>query len=221
MRIQIPPSKTKAYFKLSLFTLLTLLTQVLIALFFKTLFYNEPPEFWSSIKVIIFDISTLFAWCSLGFFIIKKAKKDVDFKIIEKTKPLCILQWLAIILLITLTAYASYIHWHGIKVIKAYSINGLSVFIFQHIIYVVEAFLISMFLSFLQRALEPIYKRTSIPYVGIFFAIICLSITMLLQAPLATIIYLTFLSFLFGSTYLLCNRNLLNTFLLILLLLVI
>ncbi len=211
----------KTNFKLSLFTLLTLFTQIFIVLFFQEILYNEPAQFWSPIKVIIFDIATYFVWCSLGFLILKKARKEIDFKILKKTKHLCVMQWLAIILLISLTFYASYIHWHGVKIIKAYILNGFSVFIFQHILYIIEAFLITMFMNFLQNYLDIAVKKPYIPYLGILFSIICFIIAIQLHAPFATAIYLTFLSFLFGSVYLLCNKNFINTFLLILFLLII
>ncbi len=211
----------KIYFKLSTFTFLSLSFEVLIAFIFQSLIYKQSTQFWSSTEVMIFNTLTYFVWGTLGYIILQKAKTEIDFNILKKTDPLSLLQWFVITLLIVLTFIVSYANWNGIKIIRAYQHNGIVLFLFQHILFLVETFLITMLIAFLQKGFEFKFKNPYIPYVGILFSIVWCTIALLIQAPLVTLLYGGILSFLIGSVYLICNKNFIYSFLLVFLLFII
>lgn len=106
----------------------------------------------------------------------------------------------------------SYISWNGFKPIIEYQRLGLLKFVFQYIYYFFEVALFTLIIVFGQIACEKWFKKANIPYGGILAAITWGAAHLFTKMDFATGVISIIGGFLFGSVYLLTNRNLLITF---------
>ena len=129
-----------------------------------------------------------------------------DFDIFKKGKKMKRWQWLLVILIIIFSLIISYIDWNGSKVLKEFNANGPVKFVFQYIYYCFEVVLVTLILIFGQLAFEKWFKRKNIPYGGIVVALtwgIAHIFTKNLYVGIITMIS----GLAFGSVYLLTNRD--------------
>lgn len=63
-------------------------------------------------------------------------------------------QYLAIVICFVVNIIAKYLDWGGFKVVLEWNARGPLLFVFQHIYYLAEGFLISLIIVFGQKACE-------------------------------------------------------------------
>ena len=175
-------------------------------------FVIEPPLYgcemksWNVTQNVLHWIMTCIVWGLTGFLVIRLAKRFEDFDIFKKGKKMKRWQWLLVILIIIFSLIISYIDWNGSKVLKEFNANGPVKFVFQYIYYCFEVVLVTLILIFGQLAFEKWFKRKNIPYGGIVVALtwgIAHIFTKNLYVGIITMIS----GLAFGSVYLLTNRD--------------
>ena len=180
--------------------------EAVLAFMIEPLLYGCDMKSWSVTQNVIHWILTCIVWGLTGFLVIRLAKRFEDFDIFKKGKKMKRWQWLLVILIIIFSLIISYIDWNGSKVLKEFNANGPVKFVFQYIYYCFEVVLVTLILIFGQLAFEKWFKRKNIPYGGIVVALtwgIAHIFTKNLYVGIITMIS----GLAFGSVYLLTNRN--------------
>ena len=119
-----------------------------------------------------------------------------------------------------LKIYASVMDWGGFKVYLEWKSHGTLLFIFQYIYYVFETLLFTLILVFAQLAFETWFKNRKIPYGGIVMGLTWGLAHIFTKGSLLIGLEGVAIGLLFGSLYLLLNRNLKGTMVLFFLLFV-
>ena len=180
--------------------------EAVLAFMIEPLLYGCDMKSWSVTQNVIHWILTCIVWGLTGFLVIRLAKRFEDFDIFKKEKKMKRWQWLLVILIIIFSLIISYIDWNGSKVLKEFNANGPVKFVFQYIYYCFEVVLVTLILIFGQLAFEKWFKRKNIPYGGIVVALtwgIAHIFTKNLYVGIITMIS----GLAFGSVYLLTNRD--------------
>ncbi len=180
--------------------------EAVLAFMIEPLLYGCDMKSWSVTQNVIHWILTCIVWGLTGFLVIRLAKRFEDFDIFKKGKKMKRWQWLLVILIIIFSLIISYIDWNGSKVLKEFNANGPVKFVFQYIYYCFEVVLVTLILIFGQLAFEKWFKRKNIPYGGIVVALtwgIAHIFTKNLYVGIITMIS----GLAFGSVYLLTNRD--------------
>ena len=180
--------------------------EAVLAFMIEPLLYGCDMKSWSVTQNVIHWILTCIVWGLTGFLVIRLAKRFEDFAIFKKGKKMKRWQWLLVILIIIFSLIISYIDWNGSKVLKEFNANGPVKFVFQYIYYCFEVVLVTLILIFGQLAFEKWFKRKNIPYGGIVVALtwgIAHIFTKNLYVGIITMIS----GLAFGSVYLLTNRD--------------
>ena len=161
-----------------------------------------------TIQMIIHWIITIIAWVLIGIAIIKIGKKTTNFDIWQRAKKkMNVWQIVAIVLCVILNVVVKYIDWNGFKVIKEFEARGMLLFIFQYIYYIAEGFLISLLIVYGQKACETWFKKENIPYGGIILGLTWGLGHILSKGSVAIGLLSATAAILFGSVYLLVNRD--------------
>ncbi len=180
--------------------------EAVLAFMIEPLLYGCDMKSWSVTQNVIHWILTCIVWGLTGFLVIRLAKRFEDFDIFKKGKKMKRWQWLLVILIIIFSLIISYIDWNGSKVLKEFNANGPVKFVFQYIYYCFEVVLVTLILIFGQLTFEKWFKRKNIPYGGIVVALtwgIAHIFTKNLYVGIITMIS----GLAFGSVYLLTNRD--------------
>ena len=180
--------------------------EAVLAFMIEPLLYGCDMKSWSVTQNVIHWTLTCIVWGLTGFLVIRLAKRFEDFDIFKKGKKMKRWQWLLVILIIIFSLIISYIDWNGSKVLKEFNANGPVKFVFQYIYYCFEVVLVTLILIFGQLAFEKWFKRKNIPYGGIVVALtwgIAHIFTKNLYVGIITMIS----GLAFGSVYLLTNRD--------------
>lgn len=157
-------------------------------------------------QMIAHWIVTSLGW--FGFGIIVLAKKQTGFDLLKtEKKTVSVWQWLAIVLSFILITLVQYWDWKGFKILLEFQHLGWLKFLFQYIYYAAESFLISLVLVFGQKAFETWFKNDKIPYGGILLGLTWGLMHILSKRSVLTGILTCLAGFLFGSAYLLVNKD--------------
>ena len=159
-------------------------------------------------QMIAHWIVTSLGWFGFGFGIIALAKKQTGFDLLKtEKKTVSVWQWLAIVLSFILIILVQYWDWKGFKILLEFQHLGWLKFLFQYIYYAAESFLISLVLVFGQKAFETWFKNDKIPYGGILLGLTWGLMHILSKGGVLTGILTCLAGFLFGSVYLLVNKD--------------
>lgn len=153
-------------------------------------------------------IVTSLGWFSFGFGIIALTKKQTGFDLLKtEKKTVSVWQWLAIVLSFILITLIQYWDWKGFKILIELQHFGWLKFLFQYIYYAADSFLISMVLVFGQKAFETWFKNYKVSYGGILLGLTWGLMHVLSKGSVLTGILTCLAGFLFGSVYLLVNKD--------------
>lgn len=159
---------------------------------------------------------TSLGWLGIGLAIIALAKKQTGFNLLSsEKKEVSPWQWLAIALSFVLVTLVQYWDWNGFKILLEFQRLGWLKFIFQYLYYIAESFLISLVLVFGQKAFETWFKNDKIPYGGILLGLTWGLMHILSKGSVLTGIMTCLAGFLFGSVYLLVNKDYKKTFIIV------
>lgn len=131
-------------------------------------------------------------------------------------------QLVAALLGIVLAIVMSYFSWDGFKIIKEFQSKGLLKFIFQYIYYMVETAMFLLIIVFGQKAIELWTQKRNVPWGGIICGLTW-GIVHLVSRGFFDIengVLCTILGFMFGTAYLLANRDIRKSWLILFLMFV-
>lgn len=116
-------------------------------------------------------------------------------------------QWSLAALCVVLSAAMQYHAWGGLKFVREFHNLGALLFTFQYIYYAFETMLFMLIIVFGQRACEAWFGGGRIPYGGIVCGLTWGAAHIFTKGSLVVGLGSILSGFLFGSAYLLVNRD--------------
>ena len=160
-------------------------------------------------QVILHWVITYFTWAAVGYLLIRIAKNRLGFNIWAKGDKMKHWQLVAALLGIVLSFAMKYFIWNGFKVIKEFQSNGFLLFVFQYIYYTIETAMFLLIIVFGQKAFEIWTKKRNVPWGGIICGLTWGMMHLVSRGvfDIKNCVLYTTLGFLFGAAYLLANRD--------------
>ena len=172
----------------------------ILLMMIETSIYGHSSNTWSTTEHILHWTITSFIWAGLGIMLVKQLTA-IQKKEIKRNNII-----LSSIIVIISIAFTSVV-WNGFKPIIELSNLGIVKFIIQYAYYAFESLLMLLIIAHGQEAFEKwFYKNNWIPFGGGFLAITWGLIHILTQG-VSTGLYAVVQSFLFGSVYLILNKD--------------
>lgn len=160
-------------------------------------------------QMLLHWVITYVTWIAAGYLLVRIAKGKLGFDIWAKGEKMKQWQFIAAFLGIVLSLAMSYFSWDGFKVIKEFQSKGLLKFIFQYIYYMIETGMFLLIIVFGQRSFEIWTKRRNVPWGGIICGLTWGMIHLISRGvfDIENAVLSTILGFMFGAAYLLANRD--------------
>ena len=191
-----------------------LILEVLIAYGIEPFLYGGQMAQWSEIQVITHWVIICIAWGIIGSVLVRFAKKRYGFDPFARGEKVRAWQWILTVVLVCGSLVISYRDWNGFKVLLEFQKLGLVRFIFQYVYYIFEMVLVTLILVFGQKACEKWFKKENIPYGGIAIAITW-GLGHFLTKDFLTGLICTVSGLAYGGIYLLMNRDIRKTYLIL------
>jgi hypothetical protein len=189
--------------------------EAIYAFLLEPIIYGRQMADWNVDQSIIHWIITCITWGIVTYNILKFSKSRYGFDIFENNGKMKMWQWICVILCIIFSLCVSYWNWDGFKVVKEFQHSGLLKFIFQYIYYVFETALFTLILVYGQKAFEMWFKKENIPYGGIILAITWGLAHIFTKGNVSVGLLSALGGFAFGIVYLLVNRDIKKTLLIL------
>ena len=203
------------YMWLCLMAVLGIGIEVIIAFLLEPMIWKAPMQQWSTGACILHWIITCAIWCLLGICIIRRSKMKCGFDPFMPTEKPAAWQWIATAVCAAVCLIVTWIDWKGCKVLIEFKANGWLKFIFQYIYYLFEVMLFLLIIVYAQKAFETWFKKPNIPYGAIIAALTW----GLAHWGTKGSVYAGLLSaaggFCFGVVYLLLNRDIKLTYIML------
>lgn len=203
------------YFCLALFAFAGLGLEGVLAYGLEPVLYGAQMKDWGTWQNILHWIMTCVLWGVISFYLIRLAKRKYEFDLFKKAQPMKIWQWIMAIICVIFMLIVSYLDWNGSKVLIEYRANGLLKFIFQYIYYLFETVLFMLIIVFGQKAFEKWFHKETIPFGGIVVALTWGLAHIFTKGNLLIGLISALGGFFFGVVYLLVNRDIKKTYLLL------
>jgi hypothetical protein len=200
---------------LALCAFATLAIELLIGYVVLPHIFGMTTDNWETVPMMIHWSLTCIIWGVIAFIRIRVARKKFQFDLFEKGAKMKLWQWIAVLIGVVLIVVVSYKHWNGIKIVKEFQSNGWLLFIFQYIYYVVETVLFTLIIVFGQKAFEIWFKKENFPYGGVLVALTWGLGHAITKGSLFMGLYGAFSGFVFGAAYLLANRDIKKTYIIL------
>lgn len=194
------------YLGLALYAFAGLGIEALYAFLLEPLLYGAAMEEWTVTQNILHWSITCISWGVIAYVLIRLSKR-AGFDLFEGRPKVKTRQWICTLIFIIFSLYLSYTDWNGFKPIIEYQYNGLLKFIFQYLYYLVETLLFMLIIIFGQKACEICFKAKNIPYGGIAVALTWGLVHILTKGSLQLGLLSALSGFMFGCVYLLLNRD--------------
>lgn len=203
------------YFSLGLYAFAGLGIEAIYAFLLEPFIYGSTMKNWNTSQNIIHWIITCITWGIVTFVIINYSKREYEFDIFEKKEKMKAWQWIGVIVCIILSLYISYQDWNGFKIIKEFQNLGVLQFIFQYLYYLFETILFMLILVYGQKSFEIWFRKENIPYGGIILALTWGLAHIFTKGDVRVGLLSGLLASAFGVIYLLVNRDIKKTFLIL------
>jgi hypothetical protein len=215
MNIKAKEAKGLDYLFLALSAFVGLGIEAIYAFLLEPVIYGRSMNEWNVAQSICHWVLTCITWGVITYLIVKYAHKKYNFNIFESTRRINAWQWIVTAICITIVLIGTYIDWNGSKVLHEFRGNGMPKFVFQYIYYLFETCLFTLIIVFGQKACEKWFKKANIPYGGIVVALTWGISHWATKGSLATGLFVATCGFCFGVVYLLLNRNIKWTYLIL------
>ena len=184
--------------------------------------YQRGVNDFTTWQMIVHWVVTCTAWGFGGYLVIKECAKKKGVDLIDNIKNTKLIsrdikawQWILIVVGAVLCLMSTWIDWNGSKVLAEFESRGPLLFTFQYIYYLFEVSLVLLIIIFGQMAFEKWFNNNKIPFGGILVALTWGLGHWLSKGSLGAGLYSAAGGFVFGSAYLLTNRNVKLTYLLL------
>ena len=180
------------------------------------LIYKRGVNDFNTWQMIVHWVVTCSAWGLGALLVVKECKKKSGVDLIENIKnasffnkenPIKVWQWILIVIGVVICLISTWIDWNGSKVLTELQRRGALLFTFQYIYYLFEVMLVLLIIIFGQLAFEKWFDNNKIPFGGILVALTWGLGHWLSKGSLGVGLYTAVGGFVFGSAYLLSNRN--------------
>ena len=159
------------YLILALLAFAGLGLEVVLAFFLEPLLYGAPMRSWTDVQNILHWIITCAVWGTLGWGLVRFARKRYGYDLFAGRDKPAPWQWAAAAVLVIASLLYSYWDWNGMKVVREFYANGPVKFVFQYIYYCFEVVLVLLIIAFGQEAFEKWFHNRPIPYGGVLAAV--------------------------------------------------
>ena len=207
------------YFILSLLAFAGLGLEALLAFLIEPLLYGKSLNEFSTLEYILHWVLTCILWFITSFVLVRIAKKKLGFDIFSYKDSISIQRLLTCFIVLAISITISIISWKGFKVVKEFHYNGWLKFIFQYTYYIFETGLFLLIIIFAQKAGEIWFKKGNIPWGGLLVGLTW-GLAHIFTKDLSTGLIAFIGGLLYGSVYIICKKNLLIAFPIILLMFV-
>lgn len=180
------------------------------------LIYQRGVKEFNTWQMILHWVVTCAAWGLGAFLVVKECRNKSGLNLMEnirktsffnKENKIKAWQWAMIVVGTILCLVSTWIDWNGSKVLAEFHSRGPLLFVFQYIYYLFEVMLVLLIIIFGQMAFEKWFNNNKIPFGGILVALTWGLGHWLSKGSLAAGLYTAVGGFVFGSAYLLANRN--------------
>lgn len=176
--------------------------------------YKRGVNDFNTWQMIVHWVVTCAAWGFGALLVVKECKKKSGVDLLENikkvpaiTKDIKVWQWILIVVGAVMCLVSTWIDWNGSKVLAEFKSRGPILFPFQYIYYLFEVMLVLLIIIFGQMAFEKWFNNNKIPFGGILVALTWGLGHWLSKGSIFAGIYTAIGGFVFGSAYLLTNRN--------------
>ena len=181
--------------------------EAVYAFFLEPLLYGAPMQEWSAGQNIAHWILTCITWGIVGVWILRSSRRECGFDLLGRAGKMRLWQWSLAALCVVLSAAMQYQAWGGLKFVREFHNLGALLFTFQYIYYAFETMLFMLIIVFGQRACEAWFGGGRIPYGGIVCGLTWGAAHIFTKGSLVVGLGSILSGFLFGSAYLLVNRD--------------
>lgn len=238
MEVDMTEKKQKVFLLNCALLVFAIIALELVILIIEYLFYKSTDLFHFGFRAVATHwFFTYIAWGVGAFFLFQKAKHR-NFNVFEFKKPMIKKNTIlaTILFVVTLISYLSYRNYSLEETNQAttfleyfkpsleyrafsnlFNSNAPFAMIMQTIYYLFEVVLMTLAIAFGHEAGERIFKNSKIPWGGIFLALTW-GLGHILTQDLTTGIICFVMSFIYGSLYLLLNKNIKITYVFVFLL---
>lgn len=203
------------YFSLGLYAFIGLGLEAIYAYILEPLLYGSPLQKWTDSQIILHWIVTCITWGTISYLLIRHAKKSYGFVLFDVTKKMKIWQCVTAITGVLLAITWNYLDWNGFKVLMEYQKKGWLLFTFQYLYYAFETVLFMLIIVFGQKAFELWFRNGKIPYGGILCGLTWGLAHAFTKGSLMIGLEGAVLGFILGAIYLLVNRDIRKTYILL------
>lgn len=209
------PTKGINYMELALLAFGGLGIEALYAFMLEPFIYGSDMNEWNTIQIIIHWCITCITWILVAGYIIKKSAQKYSFFVFDKTGKISKYQWMMTVICVVWVLLFNWHNWGGIKCILELKKLGILKFIFQYIYYMVETAMFTLIIIFGQKACEVWFKNKNIPYGSIAVAFTWGIAHWFTKDSLYVGITTALCGACFGVVYLLMNRNIKWTYIIL------
>lgn len=181
--------------------------EVLYAFVLEPIVYGCDIQNWKNWQFILHWTTTCITWGIVARYTVKVAKKKLGFDIFEKNIPIKTWQWVVIVVCVAVCLSVTYMDWEGIKLLTELERLGLLKFTFQYIYYLFEVILFMLIIVYGQKAFEVWFNKKNVPYGGIIVALTWGLSHWFTKGTFVAGLSAAFGGFCYGVVYLLLNRN--------------
>ncbi|BCN30379.1 hypothetical protein [Anaeromicropila herbilytica] len=213
MNIKKKEASGRNYLELALYAFAGLGIEALYVSLLEPNIYGCVMSKWNVTQSICHWILTCITWGVIAFLIVRYAYMRYGFDIFESKDKIKVKQWILTVVCVALVLISNYIEWNGSKVLHEFQSNGMPKFIFQYIYYLFETCLFMLIIVFGQKAFEKWLHKENIPYGGIVVALTWGMAHWMTKGSLYAGLFTAACGFCFGAIYLLLNRNIKWTYL--------
>lgn len=188
--------------------------ELLIGYLIEPAIYKRDVKSFLDWQMIAHWLITCTVWGLGGLMVVKECARKSGLDLLENLKSRKLFagdikpwQWLCIIAGIVLCLISTWIDWNGSKVLAEFKSRGPLLFPFQYLYYLFEVSLVLLIIIFGQMAFEKWFNNNRLPFGGILVALTWGLGHWLSKGSLFAGIYTAIGGFIFGAAYLLTNRN--------------
>lgn len=186
--------------------------EVLLANVIEPVIYGTGMNEFSTMQHILHWIITCAIWGAIAVWLVRDIKKRCGWDMMAEGTPMKPWQWAVIVAGCVCAVWIVSMNWDGLKFIEEFKRRGALLFTFQYIYYAFETLLFMLIIVFGQKACELWFKKEVVPYGGIICGLTWGLAHIFTKGSLSTGLWGLVLGFLMGAAYLLTNRDIKKTY---------